>query len=143
MEYVQNEIYFYGIRGYRDKYLLVILRTAATKFPWALKRPYEGFSREEMLQVLAVMFACRSKHEAGRPRKEKLISSHSMTALIDKISIVSMSLLKVSENGQQQSRFALVSLPIINVLPDHSGELWTGDTAEIQFHLSHALHKKQ
>lgn len=132
MQYIEHEVYFYGVWGFRDTYLLVMLRTAATHFRLGLAKPHEGLSREEMLQVLATMFTGRSKHRSERPRKQKPILSHGMVAILDKISIVSMSLLKVSDDPQQQACFAVLSLPLINVLPDRDGELWTGDAAGIK-----------
>ncbi len=133
MEYIKHEVYFYGVWGYRDTYLLVMLRTAATQFRRGLTQPAEGLGRDEMLVVLATMFAGRAKHKVERPRKDKPILSHGMIAILDTISIVSMSLLKISDEPQEQARFAVVSLPLVNVLPDRYGELWTGDAAGIQF----------
>lgn len=133
MDYIKHEVYFYGVWGYRDTYLLVMLRAAATQFRYGLTKPHEGLSRDEMLPVLATMFAGRAKHKVERPRKDKPILTHGIIAILDTISIVSMSLLKISDEPQQQARFAIVSLPLVNVLPDRYGELWTGDAAGIQF----------
>lgn len=133
MEYVKHEVYFYGVWGYRDTYLLVMLRAAATQFRLGLARPHDGLSREELLHVLAAMFSGRAKHKVQTPRKKSLILTHGMVAVLDKISIVAMSLLKPSDQAQQQACFAVLSLPLVNLVPDRDGELWTGDAAGIQF----------
>ena len=133
MEYVKHEVYFYGVWGYRDTYLLVMLRAAATHFRLGLARPHDGLSREELLHVLAAMFAGRAKHNVHRPRKKSVILTHGMVAVLDQISIVAMSLLKPSDQAQQQARFAVLSLPLVTLVPDRDGELWTGDAAGIQF----------
>ena len=133
MEYIKHEVYFYGVWGYRDTYLFVMIRTYATDLRHSLTKPHEGLNRDDMLTLLATLFAGRSKHKVERPRKDKPILSHGMIAILDTISVVSMSLLKISDEPQQQARFAVVSLPLISVLPDRYGELWTGDAAGIQF----------
>ena len=133
MEHIEHEVYLYGVWGYRDTYLLVMLRTVATQFRQGLKRPHDGLSRDEMLALLATMFAGRAKHNVHRPRKDRPILSHGLIAMLDTISIVSMSLLKVSDNPQQQARYAIVSLPLVNLLPDRHGEVYIGDAAGIQF----------
>ena len=136
LDYIEQEVYFYGVWGYRDTYLLSRLRTTATSLRHSLTKLHDGLSREQMLYVLGTMFAGRSNHRSERPRKEKPILTHGMMAILDKISIVSMSLLKVSDEAQEQTRFAILSMPLINVVPDRDGELWTGDAKGIDFSTS-------
>ncbi|MDI1489543.1 MAG: hypothetical protein OHK93_008824 [Ramalina farinacea] len=130
-DYLEGETYFYGVWGYRDTYLLVLLRTAATQFRLALEHPIEGLDRERMLSVLSTMFAGRAKDRPERPKKQKPILTHGMVAILDKVSIVSMSLLRISNDAQQHARFAIVSLPIIPIMPNSDGEVWTGDGSGI------------
>ena len=130
-DYLDAETYFYGIWGYRDTYLLVVLRTVATHFRKALKSPNEGLRRDQMLGVLSTMFAGRAKDNVHRPKMQKPILMHGMVAILDKLSIVSMSLLKISNDAQQQARFAIISLPIIPIMPDNDGEVWAGDASGI------------
>ena len=131
--YLKEETYLYGVWGYRDTYLLVMIRAAATQLRLGNSKLTEGLSREEMLRLLGAMFAGRFKDNTGRPRKQKPILSHGMVAILDRVSVVSMSLLNVTDDAQHQARFAVVSLPIVNVFPDSDGELWTGDALGIQF----------
>ena len=133
LEYVKHDVYFYGVWGYRDTYLLVMLRTAATKLRHGLMRPHAGLSREEFLHVLAAMYSGRAKNNVQRPRKDTVILTHGLVAVLDQISIVAMSLLKTSDQAQQQACFAVLSLPLVNIVPDRNGELWTGEAAGIQF----------
>ena len=131
--YLEKGTYLYGVWGYRDTYLLVMIRAAATQLRLGNSNLTDGLSREEMLRLLGVMFAGRFKDNTGRSRKQKPILSHGMVAILDRVSIVSMSLLNITDDAQQQARFAIVSLPIVNVFPDSDGELWTGDAPGIQF----------
>ena len=133
MEYVEHEVYFYGVWGYRDTYLLVMLKTAAARFRLGLRSLHDGLGREDLFRVLAAMFAGRTTHKVERPRKDEHILTYGLVAVLDKISIVAMSLLKPSDQAQQQARFAILSLPLVNLVPDHCGELWTGAAAGIQF----------
>lgn len=130
-DYLEAETYFYGVWGYRDTYLLVSLRTAATHLRLGLKKHNEGLARETMLSILSTMFAGRAKDRAERPKRQMPILTHGIVAILDKVSIVSMSLLKVSNDAQQQARFAIVSLPIIPIMPNSEGEVWTGDASGI------------
>ena len=131
MEFVKEEIYFYGVWGFRDIYLLDMLRKLAKKF--RCKVCYdEGPGREDLLRVLSVMFAGRHTYKPPKSAN-KLESGHGLMAILDNISVVSLSLLKPSDSSNDVARFAIVPLPVIGLLPNQNGELWAGKADGIQF----------
>lgn len=128
MEYVRNEVYFYSVWGFRDTYLLVLLRTLATKFRTRHDLA-PGPDRESIVQVLAVMFCGRSSFNPIRPHKN---SSSGLVAVIDNIAIISKTLLDVPEDMGLIGCFCAVPLLVVGLLPTEEGELWTGETSELE-----------
>ena len=128
MEYIRNEVYFYSVWGFRDTYLLVLLRTLATKFRTHFDRA-RGPDRESVLQVLAVMFCGRSSFNPIRPSK---ISSSALVAVIDNIAVISRTLLNVPEDMSLIGSFYVVPLLVVGLLPTEEGELWSGETSELE-----------
>ena len=137
MDFIEHEVYLYTVWGFRDVYLLDILRRFARKL--VPKTSYdESPGKVDLFRVLSVMYCGRYTYEPHKAaRKLEPGYGNGLMAIVDNISVVSMSLLRPSDDPDEIIRFALVPLPIIGLLPNQNGELWAGDTAKIHFKSCH------
>ena len=118
-DYIQTDILMSGIWGWRETRLLAKLeqlnRTIVKRQPIA---------RVDMIRALAMMFAGR----CGKPFEsvaEDDVRRQGLMAVLGSISIVSMSLLRIPRLPEDCVKFALVSLPVLDLLGDQNGELFS------------------
>ena len=130
MEYVPNEVYFYSVWGFRDTYLLVLLRTFATKFRKGQKSGMvPGPDREALIRVLAAMYGGRSLFN---PVLQPTNKSPGLVAILDNISIISKTLLRAPEDRDHIGSFCAVSLLVVGLSAIDQDELWAGETSELK-----------
>ena len=79
------------------------------------------------------MFAGCQTYNSGKIGE---LGHYDLVGKLDTVSVVSMSLLRLSDDPENTGRFALVCLPMIGLLPTVNGELRSGITAGLQFRVS-------
>ncbi|KAI4190122.1 MAG: hypothetical protein L6R41_000991 [Letrouitia leprolyta] len=131
-EYLEADSYLHGLWSYRDSIMLAVFRLASIDLRRGLRSDTpRGIHREPLLRLLSTMYAgdlTRNQHYIGwRPTGKHLL------ALMNKVSILSMSLLKPFDDASTTTKFAIISLPTTNILSERDGELWSGSGSGIPF----------
>ena len=112
-DFMEGEIYFSTFWGWRDHRLLSAILPLNRNLCKS-----GGISRADVLQLLALMYA-------GRRMAETLLVRKQLVGLVGKVSLISLSLLRTSDDPNVVSKIALVSMPILDLLPDRDGALYT------------------
>jgi len=121
-ELVNKNAYFRGIWGYGSTRFLAMCSQLAD----GLRR--EGkVSRTHLLYILATMYD-------GRQRAYTKSSSRSgLVGVTGSISVLTLPLLRVSDIPRELASFMLVDLPVIDLLAEADGELYSGHGTGLEF----------
>ena len=121
-DYVKRHTYFRGIWGDETPLFL----TMCTQLSTELGRG--SVSRTHILHVLTSMYNGRQKMFSPS------ISRSGLLGIFGDISVLSMSLVQVSDRPTEISRFAVIDLPIIDLMPsENNGELYANHELGIDF----------
>ena len=137
-EYITEEVYFCGMWGERDPWLLSFLKILCHKFRGALRPdapPTTGPNREWIIKLIVTMYGGGYTNDLSSPGRAP-VNQPGLMAVLGTISVVAISLLKVPKYLEDIVRFAIVSLPVIGLLPNQEGKLWSGMGSGIEFHTS-------
>lgn len=118
-EYLKQDVYLSTLWGWRDHRLLSALQPIARSMRPLSGTGSGGVGRSALLQLFGLMFAAR--------RERDLRIMRELVAIVGPISVVSMSLLKTSDKRDNVARFAIIAMPILDLLPEQNGELYAVD----------------
>lgn len=125
LEYIDEDTYFRGIWGDSSPLFLAM----CSQFGDALAR--HNANRSHMLHLLSAMYNGRQKLYTPAA------STTGLLGVFGPVSILSMSLIRVTDDPRTIARFVVVSLPIVDLLPDSHGELYAGLECGIDFFSDH------
>ncbi|RDW65097.1 hypothetical protein BP6252_10748 [Coleophoma cylindrospora] len=121
-EHVHEEAYFRGIWGYGSKLFLVM----CSQFAEGLRRD-GSVSRTHLLYMLSTMYNGRQHVYSKSSSKSGLVG------IIGPISVLTLPLLRVSDIPRELGSFMLVDLPVIDLLTEANGELYSGHGTGLEF----------
>ena len=120
-EYVKPDIYFRGLWGYGSTTFLGM----CAHFAWTLQES-QSISRTQVLYMLTTMYN-------GRPKPySQTTSSTGLIGVLGTISVLALPLLCTTDVPEKIARFAVVDLPVIDLLSD-SCELYSRQIQSIDF----------
>lgn len=127
LEYVNDkEAYFRGLWGSGSTTFLAM----CTSFSKALQDE-DKVSRTHVLHMLATMYN-------GRPKLYNGNSSRPLLGVLGKVSVVAMPLIHTSDVPSELSKFAVLDLPIVHLVPESDGELYASPCWSIKTHRTDA-----
>ena len=121
LEFLRSDAYFYGIWGYGSTTFLAM----CTQFGDMLRR-HSKVSRTHLLYMLSAMYG-------GRPKIFSNSSGMGLLGTLGNISVFAMPLLRVSDLPSEISKFALVDLPVVDLMSETNGEIYAGNGCGIDF----------
>lgn len=122
LELVQQDAYFRGIWGYGSTAFLAM----CTQFADGL-RSHNQVSRTHILYLLSTMHNGRRKGFSYKSPGSGLLG------ILGTISVLTMPLLRTSDVPDEIAKFAVVDLPVIDLMSESSGELYSGTELGIEF----------
>jgi hypothetical protein len=121
-EHVHENAYFRGIWGYGSRLFLAM----CSQFAEGLRRG-GSVSRTHLLYMLSAMYN-------GRQHAYSKSSSRSgLVGITGPISVLTLPLLRVSDIPNELGTFMLVDLPVIDLLAEANGELYSGHDTGLEF----------
>ncbi|KAH6977645.1 hypothetical protein EDB80DRAFT_738182 [Ilyonectria destructans] len=100
--------------------------TMCSQFGQELRRRRK-VGRTHVLYMLATMYGGRNKMYFPGTSRINLVG------ILGSISIVTLPLLRTSDEPQELARFGLLNLPVVQLLPNEDGELYAGSGSGISF----------
>ncbi|KAM7219331.1 hypothetical protein V8F06_005230 [Rhypophila decipiens] len=119
----QEAAYLSGLWGYGSTTFLAM----CTQFGQELSRNGR-VSRTHVLYMLATM--CTGRNKVFQPNNSRI----NMLGVLGPISVISLPLLRTSDQPQELARFAVLDLPVVQLVPDDDGELYASTGIGISFH---------
>jgi hypothetical protein len=116
-EFAEKGSYLRSVWGFRDKFLLDM----CSRFAMYYQRT-ASVDRTTILRMIATMYAGRQIDSPNAPSK-------GLMAIIGYTSILSMPLLRASDDPKDISKFAVVTFPILDLHQEGDGELFAGSSS--------------
>lgn len=117
-----KQTYFCGLWGYGSTTFLAM----CTQFGQELRRTGK-VRRTQLMYMLATMYTGRNKVFHAT------VSRINLVGVIGSISVLALPLLRTTDNPQDLAKFAVLDLPVVQLIPDEEGELFTGTGSGISF----------
>jgi hypothetical protein len=128
-ELISKDAYFRGIWGYGSTRFLAM----CSKFGESLDRDGR-VTRTHVLRLLAAMYD-------GRQSVYSTKNSSGLVGILGTVSILTMSLLRTTDQPDQIGKFVLVDLPVIDLVSETNGELYCGTGSGIDFIITEKVAK--
>jgi hypothetical protein len=121
-EYLESDAYLRGIWGEGSPLFLAM----CTRFGNELSRNGKT-SRSHVLHLLSSMYGGRQK------MYDPSSSTAGLLGILGPASVLTMSLVRVTDNPEVIAKFVVISLPIIDLISDTNGELYSNNDSGIDF----------
>ncbi|KAK4695415.1 hypothetical protein P7C71_g2334, partial [Lecanoromycetidae sp. Uapishka_2] len=122
LELVQKDVFFRGLWGFGSTTFLGM----CAHFASTLQEEPQSVSRTHLLYMLATMYDGRQKAYSV------VTASVGLVGILGSISVLALPLLSPSDNPKEIARFAVVDLPVIDLMSD-SHELYSHQYSSIDF----------
>ncbi|KAM7205216.1 hypothetical protein V8F33_001047 [Rhypophila sp. PSN 637] len=124
----QEAAYLSGLWGYGCATFLAM----CTQFGQELSRNGR-VSRTHVLYTLATGTMYTGRNKVFHPMNSRI----NMLGVLGPISVISLPLLRTSDQPQELARFAVLDLPVVQLVPDDEGELYASNGIGISFYPYH------
>ena len=122
LKFVNKDVFFRGLWGFGSTTFLGM----CAHFSSALQGAVQSVSRTHILYMLATMYDGRQKSYSA------ITSSAGLVGILGSISVLALPLLSPSDNPEEIARFAVIDLPVIDLMSD-SHELYSHQYSSIDF----------